>query len=72
MQYCCPGACLGHIIDAGQMFVVVLQITSHLHEFTQLTGPHDESEPAPEPVQVAVHSPMPQFNVPQAARPPVH
>ena len=51
------------------MFVVPLQETSHLHEFAQLTGPQDESEPDPEPRQVAEHSPMPQLSVPQAALP---
>lgn len=52
------------------MFVVPSQETSHLHEFAQLTEPQDESEPDPEPTQVAEHSPRPQLSVPQAALPP--
>ena len=60
------GARFGHIIDAGQMFVVPLHETSHLHEAAQLTGPHAGSTP----VQMAEHSPVPQESVPHAALPP--
>jgi hypothetical protein len=60
-----PGAS-GQFICAGQVFVTPLQLTSHLHEFAQLTVPHADSAP----MQVAEHAPVPQFSVPHAAAPP--
>jgi len=54
-------------MTAGHWFSAGSHVTSHLHAFAQLTLPHALPE-----LHVALHAPVPQLSVPQAALPPPH